>query len=51
MMNSAEVFTPVAADYARYRPGYPTELMDEIAELSRHPRLLPRTGGGTGRMA
>ena len=51
MMKSSEVFTPLAADYARYRPGYPPELLSMLvsvlwhaAESGRLPILAPVQG-------
>ena len=53
MVNNAEVFTPLAADYARYRPGYPTELLDDIAAVcGMQPTWqIADIGSGTGNLA
>lgn len=53
MVNGAEVFTPLAADYARYRPGYPTELLDEIAAVCgiQPTWQIADIGSGTGNLA
>lgn len=53
MVNIAEVFTPLAADYARYRPGYPTELLDDIvAVCGLQPTWqIADIGSGTGNLA
>jgi SAM-dependent methyltransferase len=52
-VHGAEVFTPLAADYARYRPGYPPELLDEIvAVCGMQPTWrIADIGSGTGNLA
>jgi SAM-dependent methyltransferase len=45
----AESFGAVAADYDRYRPGYPTELIDDLVAL--RPRAVLDVGCGTGKAA
>ena len=48
---SARGFDAWAADYDRYRPGYPPELFTTIADrlvLPKHPRVVD-LGAGTGR--
>lgn len=43
----ADSFGSVAEDYDRYRPNYPGELMDRLAEL--HPAAVLDVGCGTGK--
>ncbi len=45
----AESFGAVAADYDRYRPGYPAALIDDLAAL--RPRRVLDVGCGTGKAA
>ncbi|MGN6605933.1 MAG: class I SAM-dependent methyltransferase [Jatrophihabitans sp.] len=45
----AESFGSVAADYDRYRPGYPDALIDELAAL--RPRQVLDVACGTGKAA
>ncbi|HMC68198.1 MAG TPA: class I SAM-dependent methyltransferase, partial [Mycobacteriales bacterium] len=45
----AESFGSVAAAYDRYRPGYPPELIDDLA--GRQPRAVLDIGCGTGKAA
>lgn len=53
MANGIQLFDPLAEDYARYRPGYPRELVDELARICG---LAPDwevadIGSGTGNLA
>ena len=41
-------FAPVAADYARFRPGYPPALFDFLASVSPDRDLAWDCGTGTG---
>lgn len=46
---STQVFGPLAAEYARFRPSYPDPLFDALAErLGRDPGLAIDVGSGTG---
>jgi SAM-dependent methyltransferase len=46
---STEVFGPLAAEYARFRPAYPDPLFDALAErLGPDPGLALDVGSGTG---
>jgi SAM-dependent methyltransferase len=45
----AESFGRVAADYDRYRPGYPARLVDDL--LARRPANVLDIGSGTGKAA
>ncbi|HEY3266277.1 MAG TPA: class I SAM-dependent methyltransferase [Armatimonadota bacterium] len=49
----AEVFTPLADDYARYRPGYPAEMLDELAAVCglAPDWAVADVGSGTGNLA
>ncbi|MGE0492083.1 MAG: class I SAM-dependent methyltransferase [Vulcanimicrobiota bacterium] len=40
-----------AADYLRFRPGYPTDLLDQLADLAPHHRLAWDCGTGSGQLA
>jgi ubiquinone/menaquinone biosynthesis C-methylase UbiE len=53
MVNIPDVFTPVADDYARYRPGYPMELLDEIVGVCgvQPTWQIADIGSGTGNLA
>jgi len=50
MMNGSEVFTPLAEDYARYRPGYPEELYRELVNRCglTPDWVIADIGSGTG---
>ncbi|HKC27206.1 MAG TPA: class I SAM-dependent methyltransferase [Jatrophihabitans sp.] len=45
----AESFGAVALDYDRYRPGYPSQLIDDL--LALHPASVLDIGCGTGKAA
>jgi SAM-dependent methyltransferase len=45
----AESFGAIAADYDRFRPGYPDALIDDLIAL--HPRSVLDIGCGTGKAA
>ncbi len=49
----SKVFTPLAEDYARYRPGYPAEVLDELARVCglTPAWLVADIGSGTGNLA
>ena len=53
MMKISEVFAPLAADYARYRPGYPAELLDDIVAVCgiQPTWKIADIGSGTGNLA
>lgn len=53
MPDEAEVFGPLAEDYARYRPGYPAEALDVLAQVCRLTRdwVIADIGCGTGNLA
>lgn len=46
-------FTPLAADYARYRPGYPAEILPELAAACglTPDWIVADIGSGTGNLA
>ena len=46
--DTAEYFTPVAAEYAAFRPTYPREAFDAMLEGLRHPVHAADVGCGTG---
>lgn len=53
MTKRTEAFTPLAEDYARYRPGYPSEVLDVLknaCDLTRNS-LIADIGSGTGNLA
>lgn len=53
MLNPSEVFAPLAEDYARYRPGYPTEVLDELVHACglTPDWVVADLGSGTGNLA
>jgi ubiquinone/menaquinone biosynthesis C-methylase UbiE len=53
MLNTAAVFTPLAEDYARYRPGYPAEVLDALVTTCglTPDWVVADIGAGTGNLA
>lgn len=53
MINGTEVFAPLADDYARYRPGYPGEVVEELERLCGLTQdwIIADIGSGTGNSA
>lgn len=53
MTDGTEVFAPLADDYAKYRPGYPTEVLDELVRECGLARdwAIADIGSGTGNLA
>lgn len=53
MIKGTEVFAPLADDYARYRPGYPTEVLDELVRACELTSdwIIADIGSGTGNPA
>jgi SAM-dependent methyltransferase len=47
LRDRAEAFGAVAADYDRFRPGYPTQLIDDL--VADRPRTVLDVGCGTGK--
>lgn len=53
MSKGIEIFTPLAEDYARYRPGYPTEALHELTRVCglTPDWVVADIGSGTGNLA
>lgn len=53
MTGATKVFSPLAKDYARYRPGYPAEVLDELVRKCGLTRdwVVADIGSGTGNLA
>lgn len=53
MQNGSDAFTPLAEDYAHYRPGYPAEVLDELARACglTPDWVIADIGSGTGNLA
>lgn len=52
MSKRTEIFGPLAEDYARYRPGYPAEVLDELIRVCglRRDWMVSDIGSGTGNL-
>ena len=53
MVKGTEVFATLADDYARYRPGYPGQVVDELVRVSGLTRdwIIADIGSGSGNSA
>ena len=53
MPQGSDAFSPLAEDYARYRPGYSAEVLDELARVCglTPDWVVADIGSGTGNMA
>ena len=53
MLKNTEVFGPLAGDYARYRPGYPAEVVEELVRVCglNQNWIIADIGSGTGNSA
>ncbi|MHB9133562.1 MAG: class I SAM-dependent methyltransferase [Armatimonadota bacterium] len=53
MSKGIELFSPLAEDYARYRPGYPAEVLDELRRVCglAPDWVVADIGSGTGNLA
>jgi len=53
MLKGSEVFAPLAEDYARYRPGYPAEVLDALETTCglTPDWVVADIGSGTGNLA